>query len=249
MGLTGAFFPRLRGLNLHDLPKDGKIDELKSAIADKCDPNIIHPKTGTTPLQYAADANQVSVIKELLANAAEIDFTGVSQVTALYSTFMKSNVDASAALLEGGSDPNKALGNGSTPLMAAIKKGSVPLVDLLLKYGAKPILDNLMTAFEKKDKVLVNKMKNALENAGIWSPYLQGESMFHQFCRKGYVAIVSLALEFGADSARANGEGQSPLDIATSAGRDKVCDTLIKVGKSYLRNWLGKGLKGGVKVI
>jgi hypothetical protein len=71
MGPTGAFFPRLRGLNLHDLSKDGKIDELKSAIADKSDPNIIHPKTGRTPLQYAADANQVSVIKELLANAAE----------------------------------------------------------------------------------------------------------------------------------------------------------------------------------
>lgn len=53
----------LRGLNLHDLSKDGKIDELKSAIAAKCDPNIIHPKTGRTPLQDAADANQTVVIK------------------------------------------------------------------------------------------------------------------------------------------------------------------------------------------
>jgi ankyrin repeat protein len=244
----------LRGLNLHDLSKDGKIDELKSAIADKCDPNIIHPKTGRTPLQYAADANQVSVIKELLANAAEIDFTGVSQVTALYSALMKGHLDASQALLDGRADPNKALGNGSTPLMAAIKKGSVPLVDILLKYGAKPILDDVKTAFEKKDKVLVTKMRNSLEHVGLWSPYLQGESMFHQFCRKGDVAIVSLAIEFGADVVRANSEGLSPLDIATSAGKDKVCDVLIKTGKSFLgvpelRDWLGKALLSGIKVL
>ena len=244
----------LRGLNLHDLSKDGKLDDLRSAIADKCDPNIIHPKTGRTPLQYAADANQVAVIRELLANAAEIDFTGVSQVTALYSALMKGHVDASQALLEGGADPNKALGNGSTPLMAAIKKGSVPLVDLLFKFGAKPILDDVKTAFEKKDKVLVTKMRNALENVGLWSPYLQGESMFHQFCRKGDVAIVSLAIDFGADVVRPNAEGLSPLDIAAGAGKDKVCDVLIKAGKSFLgapelRDWFTKGLINSVKVL
>jgi ankyrin repeat protein/CRP-like cAMP-binding protein len=244
----------LRGLNLHDLSKDGKIDELKSAIADKCDPNIIHPKTGRTPLQYAADANQVSVIKELLANSAEIDFTGVSQVTALYSALMKGHLDASEALLIGGADPNKALGNGSTPLMAAIKKGSAPLVDLLLKHGAKPILEDVKTAFEKKDKILVTKVRNSLESVGIWTPYLQGESMFHQFCRKGDVAIVSLAIEFGADVVRPNSEGLSPLDIAAAAGKDKVCDALFKAGKAFLgtseiREWLGKALLSSVKII
>ena len=244
----------LRGLNLHDLSKDGKIEELKSAIADKCDPNIIHPKTGRTPLQYAADANQVAVIKELLANSADIDFTGVSQVTALYSALMKGHVDSSEALLSGGSDPNKALGNGSTPLMAAIKKGSLALVDLLLKYGARPILDDAKTAFEKKDKALVTKMRNSLVNVGLWSPYLQGESMFHQFCRKGDVAIVSLAIEFGADVVRPNHEGLSPLDIASVAGKDKVCDILFKSGKSFLgtaelRDWVGRAIVASVKVV
>jgi ankyrin repeat protein len=254
LNIRRAITLMLRGLNLHDLSKDGKMDELKSAIADKCDPNIIHPKTGRTPLQYAADANQVAVIRELLANAADVDFTGVSQVTALYAALMKGHLDASQALLEGGSDPNKALSNGSTPLMAAIKKGSIQLVDVLLKFGAKPVLDDVKTAFEKKDKALVMKMRNSLENVGMWSPYLQGESMFHQFCRKGDVAIVNLAIEFGADILRPNSECLSPLDIAAAAGKDKVVDALVKVGKTFMgvvemRDWLGRAIISAVKVL
>ena len=244
----------LRGLNLHDLSKDGRIDELKSAIADKCDPNIIHPKTGRSPLQYAADANQVAVIKELLSNEADIDFTGVSQVTALYSALMKGHLDASQALLEGGSDPNRALGNGSTPLMAAIKKGSMALIDLLIKFGAKPTLDDVKAAFEKKEISFIIKMKNGVAE-GIWTPYLAGgESMFHQFCRKADVAIVNLAIEFNADVTRTNKEGLSPLEIAAGNGKDKICDVLIKAAKSYLgqpelRDYLGKGLVHAVKTI
>lgn len=243
----------LRGLNLHDLSKDGKVDELSSAIRDKCDPNIIHPKTGRTPLQYAADANQVAVIKELLTSRAEIDFTGVSQVTALYSALMKGHLDAARTLIEGGADPNKAVGNGSTPLMAAIKKGSMPLVDLLLSNRAQPIVEDVKAAFEKKDKAMVTRIKNAL-GSDMWAPYLQGESMFHQFCRKGDVAIVSLALEFNADVLRQNGDKLSPLDIAASAGKDKVCDSLIKAAKLVLtddgmREYVGKGLVSAVKVV
>ena len=240
----------LRGLNLHDLSKDGKIEELRSAIADKCDPNIIHPKTGRTPLQYAADANQVNVIKELLANRAEIDFTGVSQVTALYSALMKGHLDSSQALLEGSADPNKTLPNGSTPLMAAIKKGSMPLVDLLLRFGAIPGLDDVKTAFEKKDKAMVVKMRSGWlasrrvppsedlttgKDYGIWEPYLsQKESMFHQFCRKADVAIVNMAIEFNADITSVNGDGLSPMDIAANLGKDKVVDILFKAAKSFM---------------
>lgn len=245
----------LRGLNLHELSKDGKMDELRSAIADKCDPNIIHPKTGRTPLQYAADANQVGVIKELLAHSAEIDFTGVSQVTALYSALMKGHVDSSQALLEGKADPNKCLPNGSTPLMAAIKKGSMPLVDLLLRFGAQPGLDDVKTAFEKKDKAMVVKMRSGLTDkaGGIWAAYLgNNESMFHQFCRKADVAIVNMAIEFNADVARPNGEGMSPLDIAANGGKDKVIDVLVKSGKNFmneteLRDYLGSGLVSACK--
>jgi ankyrin repeat protein/CRP-like cAMP-binding protein len=251
----------LRGLNLHDLSKDGRVDELRSAIADKCDPNIIHPKTGRTPLQYAADANQVGVIKELLASSADIDFTGVSQVTALYSALMKGHMDSTCALLEGGADPNKTLGNGSTPLMAAIKKGSMGLVDVLLKFGARPILDDIKTAFEKKDKAMVVKMKtvisslgNGTSENGIWTLYIppSNDSMFHQFCRKGDLAIVNMAIEFNADIVRLNGDGLSPLDVAASAGKDKVVEVLVKTAKTVMgeavREYMASGLVNACSV-
>ena len=241
----------LRGLNLHDLSKDGKVEELQSALRDKCDPNIIHPKTGRTPLQYAADANQVAIIRELLGGKAEIDFTGVSQVTALYSALMKGHLEAAACLLNGGADPNKPVGNGATPLVAAVKKGSMPLVDLLLVHGARPAVEDVKAAFEKKDKAMVTKLKTGVD---LWAPYAQGEeSMFHQFCRKGDVAIVSLALEFKADIQQLNGDRATPLGIAAAAGKDKVCDLLLKTAKTVVtddqfRSYMAGGLESAVKV-
>ena len=76
--------------------------------------------------------------------------------------------------------------------------------------------------------------------------------MFHQFCRKADVAIVTMALEFNADVLKPNGDGMSPLDIAANGGKDKVVDLLVKSAKSFLndtemKEYLSSGLVSACK--
>jgi ankyrin repeat protein len=103
-----------------------------------------------TPLTAAAAQNDAANVRRLLAAGHSPDESGRGGVTALMSAARHGAVDAMAALLDAGADPNRfdardgvspvAGANRWTPLLHAIHKQQPEAARLLLERGADPNL-------------------------------------------------------------------------------------------------------------
>jgi hypothetical protein len=83
----------------------------------------------------AARSNDAAAIKKLADEGADLNATGIDNVTPLMSAAGRNNVDAIEALLQNGADPNAATAVG-TPIGFALMNGAVSAVKLLLDAGA-----------------------------------------------------------------------------------------------------------------
>jgi ankyrin repeat protein len=91
---------------------------------------------GTTALIYAAHANDLPLVKLLLASGANAKTANRYRVTALWEACNLGNGEMIEALLKSGADPNATVGEGETPLMAASRTGAINAVKALLAVGA-----------------------------------------------------------------------------------------------------------------
>ena len=141
------------------------------------------------PLALVAARNAVATVRQLLGEGQPPDERGPDGLTALMWAARTGAVDAMAALLTAGADPNARDARfGWTPLLHAIHKQHIAAVRLLLERGADP---------------------NARTPA--FTPLIMAAA-------ERDPAFVTLLLEHGADPrARGNG-GATALSQAVSGG-------------------------------
>ncbi|OSM02429.1 hypothetical protein MAIT1_02573 [Magnetofaba australis IT-1] len=95
---------------------------------------------GKTPLMWAAQRDQLTMVKLLLANGAKVSTLSSRGVTALDWASQAGHVEIVKALLETGANPNtpsRDLENPQTPLKRAVRSGHQLVVETLLRYGAR----------------------------------------------------------------------------------------------------------------
>lgn len=131
---------------------------------------------GDTPLHRAAAAGATSVVRQLLANGADVNALNDQGSSPLLYAVFHGNFESAAELLHFGADPNIAESRfGSTPLMDAARHGRLNMVVLLLEQGAVP------TTTDKS-----------------------GETALDKANRKGHLDVVAAIAERSSSAARSH---------------------------------------------
>jgi ankyrin repeat protein len=92
---------------------------------------------GTTPLHYAVRRQDVTTVRQMLAQHVACDAANRYGVTPLMLAVEQGNLEIVNALIAAGGDVNRALPEGETVLMTAARTGNVPVLQALLKKDAR----------------------------------------------------------------------------------------------------------------
>ncbi|TYQ30089.1 hypothetical protein PseudUWO310_10520 [Pseudanabaena sp. UWO310] len=162
----------------------------KVALLRGANPNA-KDKYGATVLVIAASKSYLDIVQLLLEHNADIN----------------------------GRDPFERNDYYLTPLMAAVREHHIEMINLFLAKGAEVNASpdegvaSLDIAIEKNHADVVKILLQAGANP---NHYAMGATPIYSAARKGYTAIVSLLIEYGADiNAKAYGSRDTPLEIAT----------------------------------
>jgi ankyrin repeat protein len=141
------------------------------------------------PLAIVAARNAVATVRQLLADGHEPDERDADGLTSLMWAARSGAVDAMAALLDGGADPNaRDRRHGWTPLLHALHRRQIDAVRVLLERGADP-----------------NARTDALTPLLMAAPDADP-------------AFVTLLLRYGADPHARGSGGATALSQAVSGG-------------------------------
>jgi ankyrin repeat protein len=130
-----------------------------------------------TPLRRAAAHDDAGQLRRLLATGADANETGTYGVTPLMVAARVGAVEAAAALLDAGADPNRRdARHGWTPLLHGIHKQQPAIVRLLVARGADPNIASpggvapLLVAADDPDPSMAKTLLAAGANPRVQGP-------------------------------------------------------------------------------
>jgi ankyrin repeat protein len=144
--MIACLWASYRSRSLHG--PQGDFEIIKMILDEGCETESEDPESGDTALIYASIAARLDIVRLLLDYGADVNarsFDGMSALRHIICRcqFMEARFghtygDVAELLLARGADPNFRLDDGETDLEIAQRKGYTEMVELLLKYGAKP---------------------------------------------------------------------------------------------------------------
>ena len=123
-------------MDLFDLIREGKLDEVKQRVA--ADPNVLAARDprGFPPLVLATYNEQYETAKYLLEAGADVNAPDAGGNTALMGVCFKGYPNIATLLLDHGADVNQQSVNGATALIYTAMFGQAEIAKLLLEHGA-----------------------------------------------------------------------------------------------------------------
>lgn len=155
---------------------------------------------GVEGLIQAASNGKVDRLREILDSRIDVNATNKDAETALHKAAYHGRKFIVEALVQAGASANLVDKKGKTALRRAYD--SEEITRMLLEARADP------NAAEKKD----------------------GGTTLHRAVEGGYVDVVQLLLDAGADPSKGNNEGETPLHDAATFGQTTVAEVLIGAG-------------------
>jgi len=193
----------MRLVDLTASAKEGKIVEVKNALAEGVNPNWVHPKSGHTPLHAAAEKAELDILSLLLKAKADPNFGNKDTLRPLHAACAKNRIDIAEMLLAAKAMVNYAAG-AVTPLGMAVQKGNMQFIELLCEKQAN-----------------VNMMDN------------KGQTVLFGAVKKGKSEVVQSLLDAEADPAHEDHQGATVLDLAMqnkkSAGLVDMLEAVMEV--------------------
>ena len=174
---------------------------VRAALGRGADVGAAEPD-GTTPLHWAAHANEPAIVELLLEAGADASAANRYGVRPISLACINGNAVLTEQLLDAGADPNATAAEGETALMTAARTGSHELVELLLDRGADV---------------------NAVET---W----RGQTALMWAAAEGYARLIPTMLSYGADPSARSAGGWTPLLFAVRQGHIDVVQTLLEAG-------------------
>ena len=164
----------------------------------------------------AAEGGHLKVLLWARANGCPCD------ENELHIAALNGQVAMVRALIELGTDVNKAKDNGVTPLYIATQKGHEAVVRALFELGADVNKTNdngvtpLYIAAQNDHEAIVRALIELV--ADVNKAGDNGATPLFIAAQNGHVAIVRALIEAGADVNKAGDDGVTPLFIATQKG-------------------------------
>lgn len=155
----------------------------------------------TSPLYLAAQEGFLGIVKLLVANKADIEFSYRDGFTPLYIAAQMGRLEIVKFLHEKGAKINITCRNGSSPLYIAMQEGKFAVVDYLLTQGAKHNTD-----------------------------FRAGFTPLYVGARNGHLACVERLLAEKPRVDAHDLEGSTPLYVAAQNGKHEICGALLEAG-------------------
>ena len=195
--------------------EESEIRRLQAMLRDSPDLlNIRVDSSGTTRLHKAAEYGQLSVVKFLLDNGADVNARSHFGYTPLHTAVLSGRKNIVEVLLSRGAKVDVQDKEGKAPLHYAAERGYKAIAELLLAHGAT-----------------VDAKINAGETAG--------ETPLHEAAHAGNGAIAELLLANKADVNARDVNGGTPLYIAAEMGHPAVIELLLAHGADINATRLG----------
>lgn len=194
---------------------------------------------GSTALHYAAANNDVSRIKQLLTQGADVDvrdekFNRTPLHDAMVENVSKSHFKVAEILLKNGASVNARDYQGRTPLNFLVRRGNVKIAQLFLSFGADVhVIDTqgcnlLFSAAGYNDDEKVMKL---LVDLGLDVNHhnAKGQTPLHWACNLDFdnLKTVKFLLDSGANMNAVDHRGYTPL-IEALRGRSKKSSEHVK---------------------
>jgi ankyrin repeat protein len=166
----------------------GDLEEVKSLIGKVVDINDFSRRG--TPLSIAANNGHHEILKLLIENGADINYTCYEGWTALYSAVFFGRLEVVKLLIEHGADIDKPTDNGWTPLHTAAFSGHIDIAKLLIENGAD--IRACMILFREWSK---NNIRNEITSIlrMPWTPSTHNK--FPLSTRKSIKAVFKLVMK------------------------------------------------------
>jgi ankyrin repeat protein len=194
---------------------------------------------GMTPLQWAAFAGQIALVRKLIrlgANAENFDDSGAN---VLHAAAVGGNFETVTFLIETAHiDPLKSARDGARPIIWAIQERHAEVIDYLRREGQSLALPdikfgwNVLTEAARADDAEL--VRNLIEdwNYSVDHKTEDGQTPLHVACTIDHAesaeAAATLATVFKADLLAASKLGYTPLHVAASQGKISAIDVLVR---------------------
>ncbi|XP_066929827.1 transient receptor potential cation channel subfamily A member 1 homolog isoform X2 [Clytia hemisphaerica] len=192
-----------------------------------------------TPLHLAATSGSVEICKLLVASKADLEAQNEDLQTPLHKAARNNRTGVVEFLLSKGCDINAYDNENQTPLMLAVGNGHKETVEILLSHDADLSIVDLyeksviFCAAEENAievlKLLLEKTKSRENDFEVMINQVDRfeNTPLHAASLHGYIHIVSLLLDYGADIDVWNDEDNTPLHLACIHGNKKVAKILL----------------------
>lgn len=191
---------------------------------------------GRTPIFWAIEEGQQSMVKHLLNFGAEVnvDASDVQGLTPLLEAVTRKNEGIAKLLLENGAEVDATDELGQTCLFHALRTENESIAAFLLGSGADIYATDIFGKTPLGSACIAGK-KNAAKfllahGADIEAADCNGHTPLSQATRWGYEEVVRLLLEHGADIEATNCYGQTSLSLASEYGNEDVIRLLLEHG-------------------
>ena len=196
---------------------------------------------GRTALMQAANGDHVNVVEALLREGCNVNAQDQRGFSALMMAAERGRTIAVVALLQAGADPSQVEETGMTALALAAAGGRREVVQTLLEgeappprpRAAKPGATATIDLPDKNGRTAAVAAAQAgrlnclrlLIEAGCdleARDTMEGCTIFHMACARGWVEILEPLLSRGADAAALDEAGRNGWELAAGRARDDV---------------------------
>lgn len=188
-------------------------------------------------LHQAAQANDVTKLKQMLAAGVSVDCRNEKKQTALLVATIAGSTDSAQALIDAGADVNAQAENLDSPLLFAGAAGRLEILKLCLaakpdftvtnRYGGTALIPACERGHVEvvrellKTKIPVDHVNRLGWTALLEAVILSDGGLKHQ-------EIVKLLLAHGADRTITDKDGVTPLQHARQRGYKELVEILEK---------------------
>lgn len=218
---------------------------------------------GQTPMHFAAWTGKTEMVRLLLSKGVGPNYSDGAEAGPLIGALFGGHTETVRALLDAGADVHQKDTNGRTAVFASASgHGSAEMARMLIDKGAEVDLAdrNGITPLALAVQNDLAEVAEALIKTGADVNRPSGTfrwTALHAAAVRGNNKMSELLLAAGADPNPADGEGNTPLDLAAGHGHSDVVETLASRGAKASMpehdqgrtSMLGKRLKPGEAVL